>query len=77
MQTVRVRKPALTSPEPIVSPCWSPDGSELAYVSFESRKPVIYVHTVATGKRPIDGEFQGFRILRPRGHPMVKKSLPP
>ncbi|MEK9688568.1 MAG: Tol-Pal system beta propeller repeat protein TolB [Burkholderiaceae bacterium] len=52
-------QPALTSPEPIVSPVWSPDGSELAYVSFESRKPVIYVHTVATGKRRLMANFKG------------------
>ena len=42
---------ALTSNEPIISPSWSPNGGQLAYVSFESRKPVIYVHEVASGRR--------------------------
>jgi TolB protein len=42
---------ALTSSEPLISPAWSPSGSQLAYVSFESRKPVIYVHDIASGKR--------------------------
>lgn len=50
---------ALTSPEPIISPSWSPDGSQLAYVSFESRKPVIYSHDVATGKRRLLANFRG------------------
>jgi TolB protein len=50
---------ALTSPEPIISPAWSPDGSQLAYVSFESRKPVIYVHSVSTGKRRLIANFKG------------------
>jgi TolB protein len=50
---------ALTSPEPIISPSWSPDGSQLAYVSFESRKPVIYAHDVATGKRRLIANFRG------------------
>jgi len=50
---------ALTSPEPIISPSWSPDGSQLAYVSFESRKPVIYSHDVATGKRRLLANFKG------------------
>ena len=42
---------ALNSAEPIISPAWSPDGKKVAYVSFEDRKPVIYVHELATGKR--------------------------
>ena len=50
---------ALASPEPIISPAWSPDGNQLAYVSFESRKPVIYVHNVSTGKRRLIANFKG------------------
>lgn len=50
---------ALTSPEPIISPAWSPNGMQLAYVSFESRKPVVYVHDVASGKRRLVANFRG------------------
>jgi TolB protein len=50
---------ALTSSEPIISPSWSPKGNQLAYVSFESRKPVIYVHELATGKRRVMANFRG------------------
>ena len=50
---------ALSSPEPIISPAWSPNGSQLAYVSFESRKPVIYSHEVATGRRRLLANFRG------------------
>ncbi|MDZ4076328.1 MAG: Tol-Pal system beta propeller repeat protein TolB [Hylemonella sp.] len=52
-------QPALTSPEPIISPSWSPEGRQLAYVSFESRKPVVYVHDVASGKRRLVANFRG------------------
>ncbi|BDT68062.1 Tol-Pal system protein TolB [Comamonadaceae bacterium OS-1] len=52
-------QPALASPEPIISPAWSPDGLKLAYVSFESRKPVIYVHEVLTSKRRLIANFKG------------------
>ncbi len=50
---------ALTSAEPIISPAWSPKGTQLAYVSFESRKPVIYVHELASGKRRVMANFRG------------------
>ncbi|WP_133701848.1 Tol-Pal system beta propeller repeat protein TolB [Roseateles toxinivorans] len=50
---------ALASPEPIISPAWSPDGRELAYVSFETRKAVVWVQEVATGKRRIVANFRG------------------
>ena len=50
---------ALNSAEPIISPAWSPNGNQLAYVSFEARKPTIYVHEVATGKRRLVANFKG------------------
>ena len=50
---------ALSSTEPIISPSWSPTGSHLAYVSFESRKPVIYVHELVSGKRQVVANFRG------------------
>ncbi|MDR2880310.1 MAG: Tol-Pal system beta propeller repeat protein TolB [Azoarcus sp.] len=52
-------QPALRSPESIISPKWSPDGEQLAYVSFEARKPVIYIHTLATGQRRVLANFKG------------------
>lgn len=50
---------ALASREPIISPSWSPDGSRLAYVSFEAKKPVVYVHNLATGQRNVAANFKG------------------
>jgi TolB protein len=50
---------ALASNEPIISPAWSPNGHQVAYVSFESRKPVVYVHDVSTGKRRLIANFRG------------------
>lgn len=50
---------ALKSAEPIISPSWAPNGQQLAYVSFESRKPVIFVHDVASGKRRLVANFKG------------------
>ncbi len=50
---------ALTSPEPIISPAWSPDGGRIAYVSFESKKPTVYVHSLGTGQRAVAANFKG------------------
>ena len=50
---------ALASSEPIISPAWSPSGTQLAYVSFESRKPVVYLHDVVSGKRRLLANFKG------------------
>jgi TolB protein len=50
---------ALSSAEPIISPSWAPDGLQLAYVSFEARKPVIYAHEVATGRRRLLANYRG------------------
>ena len=43
----------VNSAEPIISPSWSPDGSRLAYVSFEGRKPSVYVQNVGNGQRTL------------------------
>ncbi len=45
--------------EPIISPTWSPSGNQLAYVSFQTRKPAVYVHELATGKQRLVASFKG------------------
>ena len=50
---------ALNSPEPIMSPAWSPDGKQLAYVSFESQKAVVYAQDTSTGVRRVLANFRG------------------
>lgn len=49
----------LESKEPIMSPAWSQDGSKLAYVSFESGRPAVYIQYLATGKREKVQSFRG------------------
>lgn len=50
---------ALDSLDPIISPAWSPDGRQLAYVSFESQKAVVWVQDTATGRRRMLANFRG------------------
>lgn len=44
-------KTILESPQPLMSPAWSPDGNRLAYVSFEDRNSAIYLQDVRSGQR--------------------------
>lgn len=44
-------RPVLRSEQPLMSPAWAPDGDRLAYVSFESGFPEIFIQNVNTGAR--------------------------
>lgn len=52
-------RPLLNSPEPVMSPAWSPDGRQLAYVSFENHQSGIFIEDVATGARRLVSQFPG------------------
>lgn len=49
----------LQSQEPIMSPTWSPDGKQIAYVSFESTRPRIFIQDLSTGAREQITDFRG------------------
>lgn len=49
----------LTSTQPIMSPSWSPDGSKIAYVSFENARSEIYIQHLASQKREKVAAYEG------------------
>ena len=49
----------LESREPIMAPSWSPDGREIAYVSFETDRPAIFRQELRTGAREQLTNFRG------------------
>ncbi|WP_372863281.1 Tol-Pal system beta propeller repeat protein TolB [Spongiibacter sp.] len=47
------------SMEPILAPAWGPDGKKIAYVSFKTTRPAIYLHNLETGERQQLTDFRG------------------
>ena len=45
--------------EVIMSPAWSPDGSHIAYVTFEHGHAVVYVQSLLTNQRKLVANFPG------------------
>lgn len=47
------------SPEPLLSPSWSPDGARLAYVSFEGGNSSIFIQNITSGSRELVAKYRG------------------
>ncbi|QER39049.1 Tol-Pal system beta propeller repeat protein TolB [Acinetobacter suaedae] len=52
-------KTVLSSRDPILSPTWTPDAKKIAYVSFETKRPAIYLQDLSTGQREVLASFRG------------------
>lgn len=49
----------LVSSHPLMSPTWSPDGRQVAYVTFEGNRAAICVQDVITGQRKLITKYPG------------------
>ena len=49
----------LTSREPLMSPAWSPDGKQIAYVSFERKRAMVFVQSLTSSQRKLIADFPG------------------
>jgi TolB protein len=50
---------ALGSREPIISVAWSPNGRQIAYTTFETGKPTVFIQDLSNGKRRQVAAFRG------------------
>lgn len=67
-------KVLLDTKEPILAPTWAPDGNRIAYVSFETSRPAIYLQNLSTGKREQITSFTGINgspAFSPNGDQMA------
>ena len=74
----------VTSNEPLLSPVWSPDGTRIAYVSLENKKPIVYIQSLGHRATPGAGELPrqqqraglGTRQQPARGHALRRTAVP-